>query len=54
MFIEYLNDIQDVYKNVEECHIGKKRKILIIFDDTIAAMINNKERNKILTEETEN
>ena len=54
VFIEYLNDIQDVYKNVEECHIGKKRKILIIFDDTIAAMINNKERNKILTEETEN
>ena len=53
-FIEYLNDIPDVYKNVEECHIGKKRKILIIFDDTIAAMINNKERNKILTEETEN
>ena len=54
VFIEYLNDIQDVYKNVEECHIGKKRKILIIFDNTIAAMINNKERNNILTEETEN
>ena len=53
-FIEYLNDIQDVYKNVEEYNIGKKRKILIVFDDTIAAMINNKERNKILTKETKN
>ena len=53
-FIEYLNDTQDVYKNVEEYNIGKKRKILIVFDDTIAAMINNKERNKVLTEEIEN
>ena len=34
--------------------IGKKRKTLIVFDDTIAAMINNKERNKILTKETKN
>ena len=24
-FIEYSNDMQDVYKNIEECKIGKKR-----------------------------
>ena len=24
-FIEYLNDMQDVYKNIEEYNIGKKR-----------------------------
>ena len=39
--IEYSNDMQDVYKNIEEYNIGKKRKILIVFDDMIADMINN-------------
>ena len=41
-FTEYLNDMQDVYKNIEEYNIGKKRKILIVFDDIIADLINNK------------
>ena len=41
-FIEYSNDMQDVYKNIEEYNIGKKRKILIVFDDMIADIINNK------------
>ena len=35
-------DMQDVYKNIEECNAGKKRKILIVVDDMIADMINNK------------
>ena len=34
--------MQDVYKNTEEYNLGKKRKILIFFDDIIADMINNK------------
>ena len=29
----YSNDMQDVYKNIEEYNIGKKREVLIIFDD---------------------
>ena len=41
-FIEYSNDIQDVYKNIDEYDPGEKRKILIVFDDMIADMINNK------------
>ena len=41
-FIEYLNDMQDVYKNIDEYNPGKKRKILIVFHDIIADMINNK------------
>ena len=49
-FIEYSNDIQDVYKNIEEYNINKKRKILIVFDDLIADIINNKELNPIVTE----
>ena len=48
--MEYSNDIQDVYKNIEEYNPGKKRKVLRVFDDMIADMINNKRRNPIVTE----
>ena len=41
-FIEYSNDMQDVYKNIEEYNIGKKRKILIVFDDIIAVWLITK------------
>ena len=41
-FIEYSNDMQDVYKNIDEYNTDKERKILIVFDDMIADMINNK------------
>ena len=36
VFIEYSNDMQDVYKNINEYNIDKERKILIVFDDMIA------------------
>ena len=42
--------MQDVYVNIEEYSVGKKRKILIIFDDMIADMINNKKLNPRVTE----
>ena len=48
--MEYLNDMQDVYKNIEDCSSGKKRKILILFDDMIADMINNKKLNPVVTD----
>ena len=38
---EYSSNIQDVCKNIEENIIGKKRKILMVFDDMIVDMINN-------------
>ena len=41
-FIEQSINMQDVYKNIEEYNPGKKRKILIVFDDVIADMINDK------------
>ena len=31
-FIEYLKDLDDIYKNIEENNPNKKRKILIVFD----------------------
>ena len=42
--------MQDVYKNIEEYNIGKKPKILIVFDDIIADLINNKKLNPVVTE----
>ena len=41
-FIEYSNNMQDVYKKIENYNPNKKRKVLILFDDMIADMINNK------------
>ena len=49
-FMEYSNDMQDVYKNTEYYNPVRKRKILIVFDDTIADMINNNKLNPIVTE----
>ena len=49
-FIEYWNNMQDVYENIEEYNIGKKRKILKFFDDVIVDMINNKKLNLVVTE----
>ena len=43
-FIKYSNDMLYVYKNIEEYNLGKKPKILIVFDDMIADMINNKNK----------
>ena len=40
----------DVYKNIEEYNAKQKRKILIVFDDMIADMLNNKKLNPIVTE----
>ena len=49
-FMEYSNDMQDVYKNTEDYNPIKKRKILIVFDDMIADMINNNKLNPVVTE----
>ena len=48
--MEYSNDMQDVYKNTEDYNPRKNRKVLIVFDDMIADMINNKKLNLIVTE----
>ena len=48
-FIEYSNDMQDVYKNIDEYNLDKEHKILIVFDDMIADMINNKKLNSVVT-----
>ena len=49
-FIEYSNDMSDVYKNINNYNPDKDNKILIVFDDIIADMIKNKKLNPIVTE----
>ena len=42
LLFEYLNDMVDIYKNIEEYNLNKKLRTLIVFDDMIADMLNNK------------
>ena len=49
-FIEYSNDMHRVYKNIDNYNLNKENKILIVFDDMITNMINNKKLNSIVTE----
>ena len=49
-FMEYSNDMQDVYKNIEDYNPIKKGKVRIIFDDMTADMISNNKLNPIVTE----
>ena len=47
--MENSNDMLNVYKNIEDYNPDKERKVLIVFDDMIADMINNKKLNSIVT-----
>ena len=40
--------MQDVYNNIDDYNPDKENKILIIFDDMIADMINHKKLNSIV------
>ena len=49
-FIRYSSDMCNVYKNINHYNPDKENKILIVFDDMIADMIQNKKLNPIVTE----
>ena len=40
--IGYLNNMKQVYRNIEEYNPGRKCNLLIVFDDMITDMIINK------------
>ena len=42
--------MHDVYENIDDYNVYKDPKILIVFDNMIADMIQNKKRNSIVTE----
>ena len=48
-FIEYLIDVGNICKNIEEHNPDKERKILIVFHDMIADMLSKKKLNQIVT-----
>ena len=50
VLVEYSNDMDDVYKSIEEYIPNKERKILVVFDDVIGNMLNNQNFNPIVTE----
>ena len=49
-FIDYSNDMHDVYKNIDDYNPDKENKILKVFDDMIADMIHNQKLNSIVIE----
>ena len=49
-FVEYSNDMRNIYKNINDYNTDKENKILIVFDDISADMIHNKKLNSIVTE----
>ena len=42
--------MDNIFKKIEEYNPNKKLKILIVFDEMIADMLNNKNLNQIVTE----
>ena len=48
-FIEYSNDMDDIYENIDKYNQHKQCKILIIFDDMIADMLSKKNLNPTVT-----
>ena len=43
-------NMQDVYKNIDEYNVDIEHKILIVFDDMTAYMINDKKLNSVVPE----
>ena len=50
LYAKDMHDTQDVYRNIEDYNPGKKCKMLIVFDDMIADMINNKRLSPVVTD----
>ena len=49
-FIEYSNTMDDIYNDVNDYNLKRKRKVLIVFDDMIADIITNKKFQTIIKE----
>ena len=50
VFIECLNDMDDVHKDIKEYNPNKIQKIFILFDDMMTDMVSNEKSNPIVTE----
>ena len=50
VFVNYSNDVEDIYKNIEEQSPIKKRKMMIAFDVMIVDMLSNNKLTPIVNE----
>ena len=44
-FIQYSNDMDDIYENIDKCNLNKEYKICIAFDNMIAYKFSNKKKS---------
>ena len=49
-FIEYLNDMNDVLEDINNCNKNRDKKVLIIFDDMIADIMRSEKFKAIVKE----
>ena len=49
-FIECFNTMDDVFENIDDYNLSRKRKVLIVFDDMIADINNTKNFAAIIKE----
>ena len=49
-FIEYSNDMDDVFTNIDDYNKKRKRKVSIVFDDIIAGIMSSKKFKAIIKE----
>ena len=49
-FLEYSNDMDDVFTNIDDYNKKRKRKVLIAFDDMIADIMSSKKFKAIIKE----
>ena len=49
-FIEYSDDMNNIHENIKQSNPNKKRKILIVFNDMTADMLNTKKLYPVVTE----
>ena len=49
-FIEYSNEMDDVFTNIDNYNKKRKRKVLIVFDDMIADIMSSKKFQAIIKE----
>ena len=42
--------MHDVYKNIDDYNLDRENKIVIVFDDMIADMINSRRLDSVVTE----
>ena len=49
-FIECSNTMDNVYENIDDYNLSRKRKILIVFDDMIVDIVSNKKFQIVIKE----